>query len=64
MITPTIHTDDQLLHRWLSNLKPIPERGEARHRWAAVRDTFAIGATSAKQVCQRHGFDPDEWVRK
>lgn len=31
-------------------------------RWAAVRDTFAVGSSSAFYLCRRFGFNPDEMV--
>lgn len=71
MITPPIHSDTDLVFRWLANLPLSDKRfsGQSavhmsRYRWTAVQDMFAIGATSAKQVCLRHGFEPDEMVRK
>ena len=49
--------------------------GAARHRarvmaseteavplWAVVTKTFACGSTMAKEICRKHGRDPDEQV--
>jgi|HubBroStandDraft_3_1064219.scaffolds.fasta_scaffold317405_2 hypothetical protein len=59
-----IHTDAQLIFRWLASMTLVkPEKG----RWtraAVVKDMFAVGSTSAGQICRRHGFDPDEMVKR
>jgi hypothetical protein len=31
-------------------------------RWVAVMDMFALGSTSAHDLCRRLGLDPDEKV--
>lgn len=51
---------DKLLWGALHNAKPR-ECGEAP-RWVAVRDTFAVGSTSAHDLCRENGLDPEELV--
>ena len=36
--------------------------GPPRPRWAAVREVFALGSTSATALCQALGLNPDEQV--
>jgi hypothetical protein len=56
-----IHSDRDLIGRWFLNQKLV-ERG-GTPLWNKVSETFAIGSTSAKQVCRRHDEDPDAIVR-
>jgi hypothetical protein len=32
--------------------------------WAHVMQAFACGSTSAREICRRHGFDPDAKVKQ
>lgn len=58
------HPDDELMRRWLRAQKPSLRPGLGTFLWSRVSEQFCIGSTSAKDVCMRHGFDPDALVRK
>lgn len=53
-------TPDQLVERAVKNARSH-DCGESP-RWVAVMDTFALGSTSAHEMCRAHGLDPDEKV--
>lgn len=54
-----LHTDDELIRRWLRAQRPLIKNNGGMFLWAKVSDAFCIGSTSARDVCTRHGFDPD-----
>jgi hypothetical protein len=56
--------DADLLHRAVKNARANYHKGRKHPRWVAVRDTFAIGSTSAHELCRRFGLDPDELVSR
>lgn len=49
-------TDAGLVERAVRN---AGRTGPPRPRWAAVRDVFAVGSTSARVLCRRYGLNPD-----
>lgn len=55
-----IHSDTALIHRWLCNRRLAKRFGTPLS--AIVSEVFAVGSTSANQICRRHGFDPDQKV--
>jgi hypothetical protein len=57
-----LHTDDELVRRWLRAQPKAKRFGE--YLWAKVSRAFCVGSTSAMDICKRHGFDPDLKVRK
>lgn len=59
-----LHTDDELVRRWLRAQRPLTKRIGGAFLWAKVSEEFCIGSTSAQQVCRRHGFDPDVRVSR
>lgn len=59
-----LHTDDELIRRWLRAQLPVRRPGRGTFLWARVSEQFCIGSTSAKDICLRHGFEPDTLVRK
>ena len=57
----TLVCDDfELVDRALRNLRPRP--GEYP-RWASVTQGFGLGSTAAKELCVKHGLDPEEMLR-
>ena len=54
-------SDADLVERAVRNAGYLITDGEVR-RWAAVRDTFAVGSSSAFHLCRRFGLDPDAMV--
>lgn len=46
-------TDAELVERAVRGAKGGP-------RWVAVKKAFAVGSTSAHNLCRRFGLDPDE----
>lgn len=46
---------DELVMRAIRNARPRP----GAPKWAAVRDVFAVGSTTATALCRRAGIDPD-----
>lgn len=57
-------TDDKLLERAVRNCRSsVQDRRCKYSRWVHVADTFALGRTFARQLCQRFGLDPDESVK-
>lgn len=57
-----LHTDDELMRRWLRAQPKAKRWGE--YLWAKVSRAFCVGSTSAQDICKRHGFDPDLKVKK
>jgi hypothetical protein len=55
------YTDTTLIHRWMA-AELLAVRG-GKTRWAKVRDTFLVGSTTAREICSRHGFDPEQKVK-
>ena len=55
------YTEDFLIERAVRNA--IHRRDFDAPRWVAVRDTFAVGSGTARELCLHHGLDPDEPVR-
>jgi hypothetical protein len=51
---------DELMKRAIANARA--RDGKKVPRWAAVRDLFAVGSTTAMAVCRGYGFDPHEEV--
>jgi hypothetical protein len=56
-----VYPDSALVARAMRNARPNQVGGVAA-RWVAVRDTFGVGSTVARVLCQQHGLDPDEEV--
>lgn len=42
---------------------PANSRSRRRPLWSAVMALFALGSTTAQELCRKHGFDPDREVR-
>lgn len=40
-------------HTTATRVKPL---------WVCVRDLFAVGSTTAHELCRAHGYDPDQAV--
>lgn len=59
----SLHSDTELVQRWLRNLKPASRR-YGHPMWCIVTEVFCVGSTSAKNICKRHGFDPDYLVKR
>lgn len=59
-----IHSDSELVHRWLRAQRPLIKRIGGTFLWAKVSEEFGIGSTSAHDVCRRHGYDPDRRVSR
>lgn len=59
-----LHSDAELVQRWLRAQKPARRVGTGMVLWGKVSHVFCIGSTSAKDVCRRHGFDPDFEVKR
>jgi hypothetical protein len=51
-------TDADLVKRVMTNLRV--SCGIACVRWGVITEVFAIGSTSAKELCVLYGYDPDE----
>lgn len=59
MATECGDTDDGLVERAVRNAKPT----RTRPRWVVVKAVFAVGSTSAHNLCRRFDLDPDELGR-
>ena len=59
-----LHTDTELVQRWLRVQQLSKKPGNGTFLWAKVSEEFCIGSTSAQNICRRHGYDPDMQVRK
>lgn len=62
-----LHSDSELMRRWFtSQLRTKVSRtlGRGIPLWSKVAEVFGIGSTSAKDVCRRHGCDPDRLMRR
>lgn len=58
-------SDNQLLKRAVTSCRGRQYRkGDKHPRWTAVMDTFGLGSTYARELCQRYGLDPDEMVKR
>lgn len=53
------HSDAELIRRWLNSQRPLTKRTGGTFLWAKVKECFAVGSTSAQEICRRHGYDPD-----
>lgn len=60
MTTPD---DNELLRRAVERARSKSTLA-VHPRWAAVRDVFMLGSTSAKALCKRFGVDPDQAVEE
>ena len=52
--------DSELVRRAVTACRG--RRGDPQ--WAAVMDTFGLGSTFARQLCRKHGVDPDRRTRR
>jgi len=61
-----IHSDSELVRRWLRAQQAVKQPGKGRgvFLWARVSEQFCVGSTSARDVCNRHGFHPDKLVKR
>lgn len=50
-------TDNELVHRILAGYRPAVKYGT--YMWARVKEEFGLGSMYAKELCLRHGFNPD-----
>ena len=58
-------TDAELIARAISNSRGRDYRkGKKHERWIAVMDTFVLGSTTARALCIKYGFHPDEMVAR
>lgn len=55
-----LHTDAELVRRWLRAQRKAKRAGT--YLSSKVQRTFSVGRTSARDICQRHGYDPDTLV--
>lgn len=56
--------DEKLLERAVRGCRSRVQDRRCKHsRWVHVADTFALGSTFARQLCERFGVDPDESVK-
>lgn len=55
-------SDAELIRRFLDALRPTNPRVRYT-RQSAITKYFGVGSTVARDVCRRHGFNPDERVR-
>lgn len=64
-LAPLLPPSDELVRRVIAHLRapPLPRRSD-RPLWTAVVRTFGLGSTYATILCRRHGFNPDERVRR
>lgn len=54
-------TNRDYVERAMKNLRnhgPYP-----RMRWALVKETFAVGSTTAAELCRQFNLDPDELIK-
>jgi hypothetical protein len=57
--------DEQLLERAVRSCRGRNSRKGVRHpRWTAVMDTFLLGSSYSRELCQRFNLDPDEMVKR
>lgn len=66
MIAHTVASipDEKLLERAVRGCRSRVQDRRCKHsRWVHVADTFALGSTFARQLCERFGLDPDEAVK-
>lgn len=62
-----VHSDSELMRRWFVaqlNSRISRTLGRGIPLWSKVSEVFCIGSTSAKEVCKRHGCDPDRLMRR
>ena len=52
------YSDADLVRRAVRNARSSKPGPVAR--WVAVKDTFALGSTYARDLCRLHNCDPDE----
>ena len=60
-LAPSI-SDEELLRRAMTSARG--PRGLPVERWVAVKYTFAVGSTFARQLCLRFDLNPDEKVSR
>lgn len=58
VIKDTYKTDEKLVKQAVRNARPR-EPGKW-FRWSVITDCFAVGSTTAIELCQRFGLDPHE----
>ena len=59
------YSDTELVYRFLVGQTPVrPSARRATTRWEQLCSTFAIMEGSARKICTRHGFDPDEKIKR
>jgi hypothetical protein len=51
----------ELIERAISYAKPTDH--PSAPRWRAVMGVFHFGSTSARKLCERFGYDPDEMLQ-
>lgn len=51
----------ELVKRAVSNARPT--KGGMHPRWVAVKEVFAVGSTTAQQICEVFDVNPDELLR-
>ena len=56
----TLPADDLLLRRAVFAVRSKGRK--KKPRWVLVKDAFMVGSTSATELCQRFGYDPEEVV--
>jgi len=61
MSDKTVHdiADEDLLRRAMMNIRPR----RRTVRWVTVMETFGLGSTYAKQLCERFDYDPEEKLK-
>ena len=58
------HADDELMRRWLRQESNRAAKRGGIPLAAKVSEKFCVGGTSARQICRRHGYNPDALVRR
>lgn len=63
---PAEPTDAQLLERVMRSIRFVRGSypGANDPRWLLVSRLFALGSTSASELCRRFGLDPDEPIKQ
>ena len=55
------YSDEELVNRAMRNLKSQKIDSE-EPRWVCVKNTFGVGSTVARAMCEKYGMDPDEEI--
>jgi hypothetical protein len=56
------YSAEQLVERAVRNPRTYREGG--CYVWKAVAEIFKLGSTSAAELCEKYGVDPDEFLEE